>query len=98
MSRALRIPNELPEAGGLWPPDARPLFVPAGISVVRTGPTTQVELNRLLADADSSDVSGVRLSPALLAAPRGWSRWLSLFGFPPVAPSSVSTTRFRRPF
>ena len=37
----------------------RPLFVPAGILVVRTGPTTRAELERLL-DDDEHQHSGIR--------------------------------------
>ena len=37
----------------------RPLFVPAGILVVRTGPTTRAELERLL-DDDQHQHSGIR--------------------------------------
>ncbi len=80
MPHALRNPDELPEIGGFSASAGRPLFIPPGISVVRTGPTTRAELDRLLADADSADVSGVRLSPRLAAAPRGWSRVLALLG------------------
>jgi hypothetical protein len=40
----------------------RPLFVPPGIRVVRTGPTTQVELARLLED-EQVECSGIRLIP-----------------------------------
>jgi len=50
------------------------LFVPPGIAVVRTGPTTRAELDRLLSDADSADASGVRLSPFATSAPQGWLR------------------------
>ncbi len=82
MPYALRSPEQPPELGGFSPSAGRPLFVPPGIAVVRTGPTTRAELDRLLADAASSDVSGVRLSPAL-AAPRRWSRWLAVLGLSP---------------
>ena len=37
----------------------RPLFVPPGIQVVRTGPTTRAEFERLLED-EEVEVSGVR--------------------------------------
>ena len=37
----------------------RPLFVPAGIAVVRTGPTTRAEFERLL-DDDEHQHSGIR--------------------------------------
>ena len=80
MPYALRSTDESTELGGVSPSAGRPLFVPPGISVVRTGRTTRAELDRLLADAGSSDMSGVRLSPALAAAPRGWSRWLAVLG------------------
>ena len=47
----------------------RPLFVPAGISVVRTGPTTRIEFQRLL--EDELEHSGIRPSPrARLRPPR----------------------------
>jgi len=80
MPHAVRNPDELPELGGFSPSAGRPLFVPPGIAVVRTGPTTRAELDRLLADEGASDISGVRLRPSLAAAPRGWSRWLALLG------------------
>jgi hypothetical protein len=46
----------------------RPLFVPPGIQVVRTGPTTQEEFERLL-DDEQVERSGVRTIPR--ARPRG---------------------------
>lgn len=42
----------------------RPLFVPPGIQVVRTGPTTQEELARLLED-EQGECSGIRLIPRI---------------------------------
>lgn len=39
----------------------RPLFVPPGIPVVRTGPTTRIEFQRLL--EDEVEKSGIRPSP-----------------------------------
>jgi hypothetical protein len=73
MPLATRSSDESLLSGGFSPPAGRPLFVPPGISVVRTGPTTRAELDRLLSDAGSADASGVRLSP-LASAPRGWLR------------------------
>jgi hypothetical protein len=70
MPLATRSPDESLFSGGFSPPAGRPLFVPPGISVVRTGPTTRAELDRLLSDADSAEASGVRLSP--LAASGTW--------------------------
>ena len=47
---------------GVSPSAGRPLFVPAGIPFVRTGPTTRAELDRLSAGVDSEpEHSGVRL-------------------------------------
>jgi hypothetical protein len=85
MPHAVRNPDELPEVGGFSPYAGRPLFVPPGIAVVRTGPTTRAELDRLLADESASDLSGVRLRSSPAGAPRGWSRWLALLGFAPAA-------------
>jgi hypothetical protein len=74
MPLATRSSDESLLAGGFSPPARRPLFVPPGISVVRTGPTTRAELDRLLSDAASADASGVRLSPLAAGAPRSWLR------------------------
>jgi hypothetical protein len=74
MPLATRSSDESLLAGGFSPPAGRPLFVPPGISVVRTGPTTRAELDRLLSDAGSADASGMRLSPLAASAPRGWLR------------------------
>ena len=41
----------------------RPLFVPPGIQVVRTGPTTHEEFERLLDDDEHVERSGVRPIP-----------------------------------
>ncbi|HEX2671255.1 MAG TPA: hypothetical protein VHM25_10315, partial [Polyangiaceae bacterium] len=41
----------------------RPLFVPPGIQVVRTGPTTVEEFERLLDDDEPVERSGVRPIP-----------------------------------
>ena len=41
---------------------SRPLFVPPGIPVVRTGPTTRAEFERLLVD-DELEHSRIRPSP-----------------------------------
>ena len=81
MPHALRNPDELPEVGGFSPSAGRPLFVPPGIRVVRTGPTTRAELDRLLSDSlepESPELSGIRLKPALAGAPRLWSRLLHI--------------------
>jgi len=72
--------------GGFSPPAARPLFVPPGISVVRTGPTTRAELERLLSDAaDACEASGVRLSPVAAAAPSWLGRLSAALGFSSTA-------------
>ncbi|HEX7453275.1 MAG TPA: hypothetical protein VF294_13360 [Polyangiaceae bacterium] len=84
MPLATRSPDESPLSGGFSPPAGRPLFVPPGISVVRTGPTTRAELDRLLSDLDSADASGVRLSPLAASAPRWLSRLSAALGLSSV--------------
>jgi hypothetical protein len=77
MPLATRSSDELAHSGGFSPLAGRPLFVPPGIRVVRTGPTTRAELDRLLgdADADAAEASGIRLSPISGAGTsRGWLR------------------------
>jgi hypothetical protein len=67
-------------SGGFSPLAGRPLFVPPGIRVVRTGPTTRAELDRLLGDADAAEASGIRLSPiASAGTSRGWLRSFTAF-------------------
>ena len=43
---------------------SRPLFVPPGIAVVRTGPTTRAEFERLLEQEPGCELSGIRPTPA----------------------------------
>ncbi|HEX3855132.1 MAG TPA: hypothetical protein VHW01_29415, partial [Polyangiaceae bacterium] len=74
MPLASRSSDESLPLGGFSPPAGRPLFIPPGISVVRTGPTTRAELDRLLSDVHSTEASGVRLSPLAASAPRWSSR------------------------
>ncbi len=80
MPLATRSPDESLPSGGFSPPAGRPLFVPPGISVIRTGPTTRAELERLLSDVDSVEPSGVRLSPLAASAPRWLSRLSAALG------------------
>ena len=75
MPLATRSSDELAHSGGFSPLVGRPLFVPSGIRVVRTGPTTRAELDRLLGDA--AEASGVRLRPISgsgAGTSRGWLR------------------------
>jgi len=73
MPLAVRIAESAVFAG-VSPDAGRPLFVPAGIAVVRTGPTTQEELDRLLGDPDSEvERSGVRLSAGAVGTASGSS-------------------------
>jgi len=51
----------------------RPLFVPPGIQVVRTGPTTRAEFERLLED-EEVEVSGIRLTHRARARRQGLLR------------------------
>ena len=81
MPLVIRTPEASPPEGGLSPFVGRPLFVPPGISVVRTGPTTRAELDRLLADAESCELSGVRLTPRAAAAPSLLVRLSTALGF-----------------
>jgi hypothetical protein len=81
MPLVIRTPEAAPPEGGLSSFVGRPLFVPPGISVVRTGPTTRAELDRLLGDADSCEVSGVRLVPPAAAAPGWLVRLSTVLGF-----------------
>jgi hypothetical protein len=81
MPLATRSSDELLISGGFSPPAGRPLFVPPGISVVRTGPTTRAELDRLLSDADSAEASGVRLSPLAVGASHWLARLSAALGF-----------------
>jgi len=50
---------------------ARPLFVPPGIQVVRTGPTTHEEFERLLDDDEQVERSQVRPIPGTPARSHG---------------------------
>jgi hypothetical protein len=76
-----RTPEASPPEGGLSPFVGRPLFVPPGISSVRTGPTTRAELDRLLSDVASGEVSGVRLTPIAASAPNWLVRLSTALGF-----------------
>jgi hypothetical protein len=57
--------------------------------VVRTGPTTRAELERLLADApdaaDACEASGVRLRPLAATAPSWLGRLSAALGFSSTA-------------
>jgi hypothetical protein len=81
MPLVIRNPEASPPDGDLSPFVGRPLFVPPGISLVRTGPTTRAELDRLLGDVGFCELSGVRLSPRVVAAPGWLVRLSTVLGF-----------------
>ena len=82
MPLATRAIPESTISAGLSPSAGRPLFVPVGLAVVRTGPTTRAEFDRLLSDADDAELSGVRLSATSAVANRGLFQTLAaVLGF-----------------
>jgi hypothetical protein len=78
-------PADSVPSAGVSPATGRPLFVPASLNGVRTGPTSAAELERLLADADGApELSGIRLRSVPSPRRSLWLRLLFALGFAPA--------------